>query len=213
MLLSKKLLLWTLLIVLFIDLIIFFTYFVYPKIFKKKEFYTSNSLYKLKDGEIKLYPGSENNDGVAFGFAMLQGFIKSTPYVDNGIKKYVLPIEWKSNGRNIPLFIILGDNDADLYFLLAKRGAIPDLINEKIISVKNSISLFKKNRPVIISYFYDNPSLLRKISANRHCNKECQKTVEESAPFTKNTELLLKNSGKTNGLFIGPAYSFILYVN
>lgn len=202
----KKFLISVLVIFVAVDLgFVIYFFYIAPN---KKDFKTNSPEFIFSPGELKFSPGVEDEPSI--GMMRIKGTIRSSIYFDKEIKMYILPLQF-NYGKGLKLNVVVGEEEKIINILFAKKGIVPDELGGKAYILKNAISLFKKDRPIIIEYLYDSAENLRRVLNYKDCTEECQHIINEIIKYSNNTHLLKTKAVNKNNILIGPAHSFILY--
>lgn len=204
---NKKILLLILFFLLIFDIVFSFTYLIYPKYFGQKNFNTKNADYQFDKNRIKLFSGGETT----IGTVRIIGKVLTHPSYIRSVESYVLPIKYSFLNKELILNVIIENKDESIYLILAKKGIIPDSFTGEALSIKNVLSYFKKNNPVIIDLYYSPLEKLNVFLDDKKCLSNCHVLIQSIIKYLPGTNALLNNAIINNGTFIGPAHSFILY--
>ncbi len=181
---------------------------------KNKDFIVkSNSfLFSSNPNRIKII---ESGDSI-FGLkeVSLYGYVNKPAYLDSKTNEIILPVRFKTGWVNVDTDLILGISNQSINSTFAKKGLIEDPLTYTIKTAKDFLSKFKRNDPIIMSFFYEqSPILLEK---SEECKEKCILFINTHKKMYSNTLNLIdllnnKNKKSNKTLKIGPPLTLITY--
>ena len=152
-----------------------------------KEFKIESQIYNLSQGEVKILPGSydaENGD-LDPTEVILSGYIDDDQIVNSETGETELEVNFKNKeGNEIPVSVILGDDNNKILVTLAPGGTLPAKREDKEMVVSDIRPLLKKGDPIIIRIYLDRvpDSLIN----SEGCSQLC---LESLAPIRESFEV------------------------